>query len=75
MLKYQWIYKFSKMCFKIRRIEKIGQNEFSSTIKELKLRELNHEYILKKLISGDVINMDNINFKINLNVKKIQPKK
>ena len=70
---------FKKMCFKIRRIEKmLGKKNFSSTIKELKLRELNHRYIFsaKSLCPGDIINMDNIFFKrSNLNVKKIEPQK
>jgi len=70
---------FKKMCFKIRRIEKMmGKNKFSSTIKELKSRELNHRYIFsaKSLYPGDIINMDSIFFKrSSLNVKKIEPKK
>ena len=55
----------------------LGKNGLSSTIKELKLRELNHRYIFsaKNLYPGDVINMNNINFKrSSLNVKKFNHK-
>ena len=69
---------FKKMCYQIRRVEKmLGNKNFQSTKKELKLREKNYRYIFsaKDLYPGDTLNLKNINFKrSNLKQKKIEPK-